>query len=35
LKGSFALDASGLNAGVYILKLDAGAGNLTRKLVVE
>jgi len=34
-KGSFALDAFGLKPGVYILKLDTGTGNLTRKLVIE
>lgn len=33
--GSFSIDASGLNAGVYILKLEAGSRNLTRKLVIH
>ena len=33
--GSFTLDASGLNPGVYILKLKAGSDNLTRKVVIE
>jgi hypothetical protein len=34
-RGSAAIDASGLNAGVYVVKLDAGATSLTRKLVIE
>jgi hypothetical protein len=34
-KGSFALDASGLNAGVYILKLESGSRSQTRKLVIQ
>lgn len=33
--GSFSIDARGLRAGVYILKLDSGSGNLTRKLVIN
>jgi hypothetical protein len=33
--GSFSIDARGLNAGVYVVKLDAGATSLTRKLVIE
>jgi hypothetical protein len=35
LKGSFNLDASGLNRGVYVLKLESGATSQTRKLVIE
>ena len=34
-KGSFALEASSLNAGVYILKLESGTSSLTRKLVIQ
>jgi hypothetical protein len=34
-RGSAAVDASGLNAGVYVVKLDAGVTSLTRKLVIE
>jgi hypothetical protein len=34
-RGPFALDASGLNAGVYILKLESGASSQTRKLVIQ
>jgi len=33
--GTFALDASGLKPGVYILKLHAGLEHLTRKLVIQ
>lgn len=34
-RGSFNVDASGLNRGVYILKLESGATSVTRKLVIE
>jgi len=34
-EGSFALDASGLNAGVYMLRVESGASDLTRKLVIR
>jgi hypothetical protein len=34
-KGSFSIDASGLNAGVYILKLESGTSSQTRKLVIQ
>ena len=34
-EGSFSLDASGLNPGVYIVKLEAGTTSLTRKLVIQ
>jgi hypothetical protein len=34
-EGSFALDASGLRAGVYVLKLDVGTTSQTRKVVIE
>ena len=33
--GSFSVDVSGLNAGVYILKLESGTNNQTRKLVIH
>jgi len=33
--GSFALDASGLHAGVYILRLESGTTSLTQKLVIQ
>jgi hypothetical protein len=33
--GSFTVDASGLNPGVYILKLESGTSSLTRKLVIH
>jgi hypothetical protein len=33
--GSFNVDASGLNAGVYILKLESGTSSQTRKLVIQ
>jgi hypothetical protein len=34
-EGSFALDAKGLNAGVYVLKLESGETSLTRKFVIH
>jgi hypothetical protein len=33
--GSFSIDASGLRAGVYIVKLESGTGSLTRKFVIH
>jgi hypothetical protein len=33
--GAFSIDASGFNPGVYILKLQTGSDNLTRKLVIH
>ncbi len=35
MKGSFTLDASGLNRGVYVLKLESGSYSQTRKLVIQ
>jgi hypothetical protein len=35
VEGSFVLDATGLDRGVYILKLASGTTSLTRKLVVN
>ncbi len=34
-RGTFVLDARGLRPGVYVVKFDAGATSLTRKVVVE
>ncbi len=34
-EGSLALDASGLRAGVYIVKLESGSSSQTRKLVIQ
>lgn len=34
IRGTFAIDLRGLNAGVYVMKLDAGATSLTRKVVL-
>jgi len=33
--GSFSIDARGLKAGVYVMKLESGTTSLTRKLVVH
>ena len=33
--GSFSIDVSGLNAGVYVLKLKSSTSSLTTKMVVE
>jgi len=33
--GSFTVDATGLNAGVYMVKLESGTTSLTRKLVIH
>jgi hypothetical protein len=34
IRGTFAIDLRALNAGVYVMKLDAGATSLTRKVVL-
>jgi hypothetical protein len=34
-EGSFSIDVRGVNAGVYVVKLESGASSLTRKLVIH
>jgi hypothetical protein len=34
-RGSAAIDVSGLNAGVYVVKLESGSASQIRKLVIQ